>query len=40
MHLRVAAAEEAQNAELATSWNTWCTGVRHWFRALCLPDPG
>lgn len=36
--LRVTAAETAGNAEIGAAWSTWCTGVRHWFRALCLPQ--
>lgn len=40
LHLRLTAAEEAQNPELVAAWNTWCTGVRHWFRTLCLPEAG
>ncbi|MED6335521.1 MAG: hypothetical protein VYE81_08980 [Planctomycetota bacterium] len=34
--LRVGVAEEAGEGALAERWRSWCTGVRHWFRTLCL----
>jgi len=34
--LRVAAAREADDEELAEDWNRWGNGARHWLRALCL----
>src|SRR5688572_27064867 len=37
--LRVAAAEEAGNAELAQRWRDWCEGARHWLRIECLRIP-
>ncbi|HVS11102.1 MAG TPA: M28 family peptidase [Planctomycetota bacterium] len=37
--LRVAAAEERGEAELAKSWREWCLGARQWLRAECLRIP-
>ena len=37
--LRVAAAEEAEDAELAEHWRTWCYGARLWLRVECLRIP-
>jgi len=34
--LRVRAAEQAEQPELAQAWRDWCLGARHWLRALCL----
>lgn len=34
--LRVAAAEEAGEFQIAEDWRAWCSGVRHWFRIQCL----
>jgi len=34
--VRVQAALGADDAELAESWQEWCTGARHWLRELCL----
>ncbi|HUR27316.1 MAG TPA: M28 family peptidase, partial [Planctomycetota bacterium] len=34
--LRVAAARDAKDAELAEQWNTWSESVRQWFRRECL----
>jgi aminopeptidase YwaD len=34
--LRVAAAREAKNDELAHQWELWTDSVRHWFRRECL----
>ena len=35
--VRVAAALEAGEEELAESWTDWCLGARMWLRAECLP---
>ncbi len=35
-NLRVKAAEQAEQPELAQAWREWCVGARHWLRALCL----
>ena len=37
--VRVAAAEERENPELAEQWREWFTGARHWLRTLCLDLP-
>jgi aminopeptidase YwaD len=34
--LRVRAADEANDPELAGHWESWCTGAREWLRNLCL----
>ncbi|NOT30333.1 MAG: M28 family peptidase [Planctomycetes bacterium] len=34
--MRVGAAKEAGDAELAEQWETWCLGTRGWLRNLCL----
>jgi hypothetical protein len=39
LDLRVRDALEAEDGALAERWRDWCTGVRHWFRALCLDRP-
>lgn len=38
--LRIDAAEEAGDEAIAAAWQAWCTGARHWLRALCLDLPG
>ena len=35
--LRIAAAREVENVELAQSWCRWTKGARAWLRAECLP---
>jgi hypothetical protein len=37
--LRVAAAEERGEAELAKGWRDWCLGARQWLRVECLRIP-
>ncbi|MFT7668860.1 MAG: aminopeptidase YwaD [Planctomycetota bacterium] len=34
--LRIVAAEEAGEVEIAEDWRAWCSGVRHWLRIHCL----
>jgi len=34
--VRLRAAEEAGNEELAGQWTEWFDGARHWLRELCL----
>ena len=34
--LRVVAAEEAGELQIAADWHAWCKGVRHWLRIQCL----
>jgi hypothetical protein len=36
IELRVRAAEEAKDAQLAARWKAWGDGVRQWLRELCL----
>ena len=38
-NLRVAAAEERGQAELANAWREWCKGARQWLRVECLRLP-
>ena len=35
--LRVTAAEQEGEAEIAQAWKDWCRGARMWLRAECLP---
>ena len=35
--MRIAAAREVENVELAQSWCRWTKGARAWLRAECLP---
>jgi aminopeptidase YwaD len=39
LNLRVQAAEDAGDPELAARWRDWCAGARHWLRAECLRIP-
>jgi hypothetical protein len=34
--LRVRAADEVNDSDLAAQWDTWCVGAREWLRNLCL----
>jgi len=34
--LRVSAAEEAGEFEIAEDWRAWCSGARHWLRIQCM----
>ncbi len=38
-NVRVAAAREAGNEQLAESWRRWCDGARQWLRVECLRIP-
>lgn len=38
-NVRVAAAAEAGDEQLAESWRRWCDGARQWLRAECLRLP-
>jgi aminopeptidase YwaD len=38
--LRIDAADAAGDEATSEAWQAWCTGARHWLRALCLDLPG
>ena len=38
--LRVQAAEDEEEPEIADDWREWTDGARHWFRGLCLDLEG